>query len=148
MPSAKQLTGDRGEKFVAKHMPCLKCKRHGTIKQLPTNFKCADLICDFCGQTSQVKTFTNDKVGLPTTVVGAAWQPQSDRIKHGVYQPLWLVRVNRKGRVMEIWLIPSEVQSPSLFSPRNPLSATAKRSGWQGYNIDVRGFAGRVIKMR
>jgi len=26
-----------------------RCKREGTLRRLPANFKCADIICDFCG---------------------------------------------------------------------------------------------------
>jgi len=58
-------------------------KKTKTLKQLPNNFKCADLICDFCGHTSQVKTFRSDEEGLPNSILGAAWQPQ--KRSHGCW---------------------------------------------------------------
>lgn len=148
MPTAKQKVGDVGERHVARHMPCLKCKRSGSMKQLPPNFKCADLICDFCGATSQVKTFRKDNEGLPPSILGAAWQPQSERMQNGIYHALWLVRLSANMRVKEVWLLPSELQNENLFQKRQPLSANAKRADWQGYLIDAKGFADRIIKMQ
>lgn len=147
MPSEKQRIGDLGEKFVAKRMSCLRCKRSGSIKQLPTNFKCADLICDFCGATSQVKTYQQESPGLPSSILGAAWAPQKERMESGIYHPLWLVRLGKSQRVKEVWLIPSELQSPEMFIKRKPLPATAKRAGWQGYLIDTKRFADNITKM-
>ena len=58
MTTAKQKLGDFGEEFVRKNFDCPKCKRKKTLKRLPPNFKCADIICDFCGYLAQVKTKT------------------------------------------------------------------------------------------
>ena len=56
MVTDKQKLGDFGERFVKQNFPCPKCKNKKTLKQLPPNFKCADIICDFCGYLAQVKT--------------------------------------------------------------------------------------------
>ena len=57
MATARQELGTFGEKHVAQQCACPKCKRSKTLVLLPPNFKCADLICDFCGylikQTAQ-----------------------------------------------------------------------------------------------
>lgn len=147
MATRLQNIGDKGEKFIIKKMSCLKCKREGTLKQLPTNFKCVDLICDFCGHTSQVKTFTNDKPGLPKLIQGAAWKPQKERMDAGVYHSIWVVRADKNCKCCEAWLISSEVQDPNMFIKRKKLSETAKRAGWQGYNIDVESYKDCFIKM-
>ena len=44
----KQLLGERGEILVTKKCPCPKCKSEKSLKRLPQNFKCADIVCDFC----------------------------------------------------------------------------------------------------
>ena len=139
--------GEIGERHIVQTMPCLRCKRHKTLKQLPTNFKCADLICDFCGHTSQVKTFTKDTPGLPTQIPGAAWAPQQERMTAGVFHALWFVRIDGKLKPQEVWMISSEAQDAEMFVPRKPLSSTARRAGWQGYLIDTGRFADRAIKM-
>jgi len=58
MTTDKQKLGDFGENLIRKKFDCPKCKRPKTLKKLPPNFKCADLICDFCGYLAQVKTKT------------------------------------------------------------------------------------------
>ena len=56
MPTDKQKLGIFGEELIVKNCICPKCKKKRTLKKLPTNFKCADLICDFCGFLAQVKS--------------------------------------------------------------------------------------------
>ena len=73
MPTEKQKLGDLGEKLVAKHVACPSCKRDHSLKLLPKNFKCADLICGFCGYLAQVKTSSSkDPSNIPDTILGAA----------------------------------------------------------------------------
>jgi type II restriction enzyme len=68
MRTHKQL-GDWGEQMVVKSCACPQCKRTKTLKRLPTNFKCADLICDFCGYLAQVKSRkTKDVEQLPDRI--------------------------------------------------------------------------------
>jgi hypothetical protein len=70
-PTAKQNLGTFGEMLVARVCQCPRCKRSKTLKRLPTNFKCADLICDFCGFLGQVKASTTRDVSvLPNTLLG------------------------------------------------------------------------------
>lgn len=101
MATEKQILGEFGEKFViANHSWCPKCKRHSTLKRLPANFKCADIICDFCGYLAQVKTMRTKNVDKhPRLVLGAAWGPQRERIKNGIYFPLFLVLIKSKKRI-------------------------------------------------
>lgn len=132
MATSKQLLGAWGEKLVAKKCACPKCKRTKTLKQLPTNFKCADLICNFCGFLAQVKTMRVTAVSpLPKQVLGAAWGPQKERMDSGIYFPLFLVLASPNGYA--IYYLPVDFQSPALFSARKPLSSLAKRAGWQGF---------------
>jgi type II restriction enzyme len=72
----KNELGAFGESLVAKKCHCPRCKRVNSLKNLPNNFKCADVICDFCGFVAQVKsihTKLTDKI--PRSVLGAAWGP-------------------------------------------------------------------------
>ena len=74
MTTDKQKLGDWGEKLVAKKCSCPKCKKERTLKTLPTNFKCVDIVCDFCGYLAQVKTKTVKNIdSLPSSIPGAAW---------------------------------------------------------------------------
>lgn len=137
MPTDKQKLGAFGEKLVAKLCSCPKCKREKTLKALPTNFKCADIVCDFCGYVAQVKTKRVSSIDtLPSKITGAAWGPQKERMDAGIYFPLYIVLVN--GNKQAIYYLSADLQVPEMFIERKPLSKTAKRAGWVGFNYDLR----------
>ena len=132
MATAKQMLGAWGESLVAKACDCPQCKRPRTLKRLPTNFKCADLICDFCGFLAQVKAMTVNTVEpLPKQVIGAAWGPQKERMDAAIYFPLFLVL--KAPTAHAVYYLPTDFQSPALFAARKPLSQPARRKGWQGF---------------
>ncbi len=144
----KKEFGDWGEKLVAKSCLCPKCKKKNTFKLLPTNFKCADLICDFCGFLAQVKSMNVKSIStLPKQVLGAAWGPQKDRMDSGIYFPLYLVL--KTATESSIYYLPTDFQSQELFVARKPLSADAKRAGWQGFMYDLTSVPeGAFIKLK
>jgi len=147
MATARQVLGRFGETIVAKECACPKCKRSRTLKRLPNNFKCADLICDFCGYLAQVKAATvrNHEV-VPATILGAAWGPQKDRMASSIYFPLFLVLV--AGKRHGIYYMPADLQRPSMFKPRKPLSEAARRAGWQGFLYDLAGSTELFVRLK
>jgi hypothetical protein len=136
MATAKQLLGRLGELRVVQHCACPRCKRIRTLRRLPVNFKCADVICDFCGYLAQVKAATSrDADKLPKRLLGAAWSVQKRRMDAGIYFPLFVVLFC--GRSSVIYYLSADLQSPSMFRPRAPLSKRARRAGWQGFEYDL-----------
>jgi predicted O-linked N-acetylglucosamine transferase (SPINDLY family) len=131
MATEKQLLGEKGEILVAQLCSCPKCKRVKTIKRLRTNFKCADVICDFCGFVAQVKTSSRYTDNIPDAILGAAWGVQKDRMDSGIYLPLYFVQVD--GKRKRISYLSADLQDSSMFTARKPLSADAQRAGWQGF---------------
>jgi hypothetical protein len=74
-----------------------------TLVRLPANFKCADVICDFCGYLAQVKAASTEKIGsVPKSVLGAAWGPQQERMKAGIYFPLFLVLIAEEQSILDL----------------------------------------------
>lgn len=74
MQTNRQKLGELGEKYVIKQCGCPHCKKTGTLVRLPANFKCADIICNFCGYLAQVKTVrVNNIASVPDRILGAAW---------------------------------------------------------------------------
>jgi hypothetical protein len=74
--------GSWGEELVGRSTNCLRCTREQTVRRLPNNFKCADLIFDSCGYLAQVKsTVVSDVDDLPSTLLGAAWAPSTNASK-------------------------------------------------------------------
>ena len=137
MPTPKQQLGQYGELVVVKKCSCPKCKRPSTLRRLPPNFKCADIICDFCGYLAQVKAATvRDIDKIPDQVLGAAWKPQESRIRAGIFFPLFLVLIF--GTHTRIYYLSADLQEPAMFQERKPLSPAARRAGWQGFVYNMK----------
>ena len=147
MATQKQVIGNFGERLVAKELSCPRCKSAKTLKCLPPNFKCADLICDFCGYLAQVKTLTVTALdSLPDTILGADWEPQKARMDAGIYFPLFLVLKSEQGTA--IFYLPADLQQPALFVPRNPLSSTARKAGWRGFRYVIKGRKNAFMRLK
>lgn len=85
---------------------------------------------------AQVKTTTvGDISKVPSSILGAAWGRQRERMKAGIYFPLFLVLRNESKSA--VYYLPTEFQTPRIFKKRAPLSATARRAGWQGFSYDL-----------
>lgn len=146
MSTARQILGQRGERLVTQQCRCPRCKRLRTLRRLPNNFKCADVICDFCGYLAQVKTVTTKSVDeIPSFVLGAAWGVQRARMDAGIYFPLFLVLVG--GRTTAIYYLSADAQTTDIFVPRTPLSDTARRAGWQRFVYDLRSVRSALIRI-
>ena len=147
MTTEKQKLGDFGEDLIRKKFDCPKCKRTNTLKKLPPNFKCADIICDFCGYLAQVKTKTvSDIEKFPSQILGAAWGPQKERMDAGIYFPLFVIL--KKERKYSVFYLSSDLQTEEMFIKRKPLSKSAKRAGWQGFYFDgelMKKFISRLL---
>ena len=148
MATEKQELGAYGEIAVVREVECPRCKRARTLKRLPTNFRCADVICDFCGYLAQVKTVTVRTIErIPERVLGAAWLPQKERMDSGIYFPLFLVLVDAK-RSFAIYYLPADLQDRAIFAPRTPLSGLARRAGWRGFVYSLEGRAERFTRLK
>lgn len=146
MATAKQDLGALGERLVVQNCACPRCKRPATLKTLPTNFKCADVICDFCGYLAQVKAHScADGRTPPAKLLGAAWGPQRERMESGIYFPLFLVLVARDGDLFSIHYLSADLQTPGLFLERKPLGESARRAGWQGFHYHLDPLRDRLI---
>lgn len=146
MPTAHQELGLLGEQVVVQRCACPKCKRSRTLIKLPPNFKCADVICDFCGYLGQVKaTRVKDIDQIPKAVLGAAWKPQKERMDAAIYFPLFLVLVS--GKRYAIYYLAADLQTIELFKPRAPLSKTARRAGWQGFIYDTARVKANFVRL-
>lgn len=148
MATGKQELGEFGENIVAKKCSCPSCKRGKTLVKLPPNFKCADLICNFCGYLAQVKTVTTTKIDrIPSNVMGASWGPQRERMESGIYFPLYLVLATAGRKTYSIFYLSADLQPPELFKPRLPLSGKAKRAGWTSFRYDLKAVEGRLVRL-
>lgn len=144
--TARQQLGDFGERLVVQTCACPKCKRMRTLRQLPNNFRCADVICDFCGYLAQVKASTSRNLRPPKRLLGAAWGPQTERMAAGIYFPLFLVL--RDGRRSSILYLSADLQTPDLFEARAPLGPNARRKGWKGFVYKLDAIQDRLVRLQ
>jgi type II restriction enzyme len=150
MATAIQKLGDRGEALVRRHFACLKCKRTGTLKPLIKNFKCADIICDFCGYLAQVKTNrVNDINTFPKSILGAGWLPQKERMDAGIFFSIFFVLIDKQNQKnFSIFYLAAELQNEKMFVQRPPLKETARRAGWQGYLLNGDEISTKVVRLK
>jgi len=148
MPTSRQALGAFGEERVTKDCSCPKCKRTRTLVRLPPNFKCADIICNFCGYLAQVKaTSVHNADVIPKQILGAAWGPQKERMDASIYFPLFLVLIGPTKKY-GIFYLSADLQTEAMFRPRSPLSQTARRAGWQGFIYDLQQVQGAFVRLR
>jgi Dam-replacing family len=148
MATARQVLGTFGEERVVRDCSCPRCKRSKTLVCLPPNFKCADVICDFCGYLAQVKTSSSREIAtIPRVLLGAAWGPQKERMDAAIYFPLFLVLVDPE-KNYAIHYLSADVQNTTMFRPRSPLSQTARRAGWQGFTYDLERVRGSFVRLK
>ncbi|WP_151610870.1 DpnI domain-containing protein [Sinorhizobium alkalisoli] len=148
MATVRQALGTFGEDRVVRDCDCPRCKREKTLVRLPPNFKCADVICDFCGYLAQVKACSAKRLDrLPKTILGAAWGPQLERMQAAIYFPLYVVVVGPTADY-SIFYLAADLQEPEMFKPRKPLSETARRAGWQGFIYDMESVEDRAVRLR
>jgi hypothetical protein len=107
------------------------------------------VICDFCGYLAEVKaSTTNNLAVVPPRILGAAWGPQKARMEAAIYFPLFLVLVQKGTRAYAIYFLSADLQMPEMFSPRNPLSANARRAGWQGFVYNLEPVRQRLVRLQ
>jgi len=117
------------------------------LRRLPNNFKCADVICDFCGYLAQIKAANVKSIEtLPRVVLGAAWKPQKERMASAIYFPLFLVLVS--GRRHSIFYLSADLQNSQMFKPRAPLSQRARRAGWRGFVYNLVPVHDSFVRLR
>ena len=104
------------------------------------------MICDFCGFLAQVKSSNVKDINkLPSSVLGAAWKPQEERMNAGIYFPLYLVLVCKKE--YSVFYLASDLQNKEIFVARKPLSASARRAGWQGFMYDISKIKNSFVRL-
>jgi hypothetical protein len=65
-----------------------------------------------------------------------------------IYFPLFLVLVEKLSRKYAIFYLSADLQNPAMFRPRSPLSATARRAGWQGFMYELESVRSSFVRLR
>lgn len=133
--SASQLARRITEPWGAEYLYCCACTSD-RLNPEKANAQVSDYLCPKCVERYQLKSHSKKLGG---TILGSNYQKMLDAILGNKspnffllhYQlPEWLVR--------NLLVIPRFAISPSVIIQRNPLSASARRSDWTGYVLNVR----------
>lgn len=141
--SRSQIARVATQTWVRRELPCLKCS---TRPLVPTaeNTKSRDFVCDRCAEPYELKS----KSGHFTRwVANGEYHTLLDTIQSGRTPNLLLLEYDAHDlSVQRLQAIHRTLLSPLAVVPRNPLSSSARRAGWQGCNLDLNVVpeAGRV----
>jgi hypothetical protein len=98
---------------VVVRLSCPSCKHERTLRRLPINFRCADVIGDFCGYLAKVKaTERADMDALPRSLLGSAWAPQKERMDADIYFALFIVVANHNRSAHAVYYLPADLKYP------------------------------------
>lgn len=135
--SATQAARVALETWASFNLYCLDCASDA-LDRLPNNTPVADFKCFVCERTYQLKA-KDGRFGLRIT--GAAYQPTIDAIGRGEMPEHIFVEFDKRfNTVVFVDAIPGRLITADRVVPRKPLTATARRAGWQGCNIVISGL--------
>ncbi|WP_122465926.1 DpnI domain-containing protein [Brevundimonas lutea] len=120
------------EGWVAAWMFCPACGAE-RLRQLLNNAPVADFVCDGCGEEFEVKA---GKGPLKPKIVNGAYGAMMRRLAERNNPSLFAMSYDREAHaVTDLIVVPRHFFTQDIIEPRKPLSATARRAGWQGCNI-------------
>jgi type II restriction enzyme len=132
--NVSRIVGESVEHCVAT-MSCPICTEKTLIKY-KTNEKSKDVQCKSCNSQFQIKASKNKNKNkqAPLKLLGAEYKTTCASIKENIVHYL-VVLYSFTGdtyTIDNILFIHQSDINESCIVPRNPLSSTARRAGWQG----------------
>jgi len=139
--SASRIIGEAIEDFVCK-MACPVCSEKSLIKY-KANEKSKDIKCEKCSCQIQVKgNKSTKKKQTILKLMGAEYKTTCLSIKENVVHYLVVLYsvIGDKYTVDDVLFIDCLDINETCIIPRNPLSLTARRAGWQGCYLHFKKF--------
>lgn len=132
------------ERWVDKSVFCPNCG-HFNIDQYPNNQPVADFYCSNCREDYELKSKQNN---IGTSIVDGAYRTMMERLRSNQNPNLFLLSYDLSNfEVLNFLVIPKHFFIPDIIERRKPLALTARRAGWIGCNITIRGVpsAGKIF---
>jgi type II restriction enzyme len=126
--STSQMVRVATEDWAAENLYCASCA--GTLIEYGANTKTRDFRCAHCQEEFQLKSTTK---GLKRSLSGAEYSTTLRSISGGCHPSMILLRYELSSmEVKEVQIVHRRGITSACVSPRKPLSASARRAGWQG----------------
>ena len=138
--SESRIIGEACENYVKNKIKCIRCKNNN-FEKYKTNEKSKDLICISCNQKYEIKAkrathnqVNNIKNTKQFKTIGGDYLTTLNNINEKI-DYLIILYEKRSYKILSVLYITNENINLNCIIPRNPLSLTAKRAGWQGCNL-------------
>lgn len=129
--SSTQKIRVMSEAWTLQNLFC-PCCGNAHINKLPNNAPVADVHCENCGETFELKSKLKS---FGKKIPDGAYHTMIERITSNANPQLFLMRYSATLSVTNLTFIPKFFFTPDIIERRKPLSETAKRAGWVGCNI-------------
>lgn len=120
------------EAWVGSQIYCPSCGQE-SLNQYPNNTPVGDFFCPRCSEQFELKA-KRDAFG--SKIVNGEYRTMLRRLRSTDVPNLFALSYDRtRGRVQNLFVIPSHFFVPEIIERRKPLVASARRAGWIGCNI-------------
>lgn len=135
--SNSRIVGQAAEEWVELNLSCFRCG--GKLTQYPNNQPGKDLNCAGCGKDYQLKAGKNIKVNRNgiLKITGAEYSKTLASHRDNSEIDYIFVGYNARHTITFFGLVHSEDMREEYIIPRKPLSAGARRAGWQGCYLEI-----------
>lgn len=132
--SPSQIIRVLSEAWVANQSYCPNCNAQ-PLAEYANNQPVADFYCTHCSEQYELKS----KQGKVSNIINdGAYKTMIERINSDDNPSFFFLTYSKVFTVNNFLIIPKQFFTPDIIIQRKPLSATAKRAGWVGCNIDLR----------
>ena len=122
------------EDWVSNQSYCPNCSGEPLV-EFTNNQPVADFYCSNCNEEFELKS---KKAKLRNIINDGAYDTMIERINSDNNPNFFFLTYSQEYSVNNFLIIPKQFFKPDMIIKRKPLSATAKRAGWVGCNIDLR----------
>ncbi len=129
--SPAQLARVISEDWAKRNLYCPVCT-NDELTQTRNNTKALDFVCPSCVARFELKS---SKRWNSRRIPDAGYSAMMNAISNDRNPNLFVLHYDSNWVVRNLLLVPSFFLTPSAIEKRNPLAATARRSGWIGCNI-------------
>lgn len=132
--SKSQIIRVLSEAWVRGNGYCPNCSTQ-PLAEFANNQPVADFYCTNCTEQYELKS---KKAKLSNIINDGAYDSMIQRINSDDNPSFFFLTYSAQHSVNNFLIIPKHFFKPNMIVKRKPLSATAKRAGWVGCNIDLR----------
>lgn len=128
--STSQKIRVMSEVWLTQNLFC-PCCGNIRVEKMPNNSPVADVYCESCGETFELKSKRNH---IGAKILDGAYHTMIERITSNVNPQLFVMQYSNLS-VTDLTLVPKFFFTPDVIEKRKPLPPTARRRGWVGCNI-------------